>query len=399
MYVQYMNPAAYPPLINGMRLLAEAGCEVLVLGATRRGDPLALVPQKRIQARMLRMAAPGWRQRVRYAGFVLWALLWFCRWRPEWVYVSDPPSTPLALLLSLLPGTARIIYHEHDSPPANGSASRSISVHVIARLRRLAVRRSHLCVLPNDERARVLALTTGRAKPLVVWNCPSRAEVWSQSTPRSDGLRLVYHGSIVPPRLPLTVIEALARLPPSVTLAVRGYETVGHPGYVRELELAARQSGVIERVCFEGTVPTRQELLRLCAAGDVGLALLIPGAGDLNEQAMAGASNKAFDYMACGLAVLVPNLPDWRALWVEGGYGRACDADSADSIAREIRWFLDHPAERTAMGERGRRRILDEWNYETQFRPVRDVVAGSQGQGGPADLPAAVARPRERRCD
>jgi hypothetical protein len=42
---------------------------------------------------------------------------------------------------------------------------------------------------------------------------------------------------------------------------------------------------------------------------------------DINMQAMVGASDKAFDYLACGLALLVSDLPDWRAIYVEAGYG------------------------------------------------------------------------------
>jgi hypothetical protein len=30
------------------------------------------------------------------------------------------------------------------------------------------------------------------------------------------------------------------------------------------------------------------------------------------------------------------------------------------------------------MGERGRQRILSEWNYEHQFRPVKDQLTGQQ---------------------
>jgi len=54
-------------------------------------------------------------------------------------------------------------------------------------------------------------------------------------------LRVLYHGSIVPARLPTTVLTALATLPECVRLRVVGYETIGHKGYVRQLqELAAR---------------------------------------------------------------------------------------------------------------------------------------------------------------
>jgi hypothetical protein len=47
--------------------------------------------------------------------------------------------------------------------------------------------------------------------------------------------------------------------------------------------------------------------------------------GDLNEQAMAGASNKPFDYLACGVPLLVSDLLDWRMMFVKPGYGLACN--------------------------------------------------------------------------
>ena len=89
---------------------------------------------------------------------------------------------------------------------------------------------------------------------------------------------------------------------------------------------------------------------------------------------MAGASNKPFDYLACGLALLVSDLPDWRKMFVEPGYGLACNPNDTDSIAAQLRWFLKHPAETREMGERGRQRILTEWNYERQFAAVVEVI-------------------------
>jgi glycosyltransferase involved in cell wall biosynthesis len=92
---------------------------------------------------------------------------------------------------------------------------------------------------------------------------------------------------------------------------------------------------------------------------------------DDTRQWLPGASNKPFDYLASGLALLVSNLPGWRDLLVEPGYGATCDAQDPHSIAEALRWFIDHPTEMRAMGERGRRRVDAEWNYETQFAPVR----------------------------
>ena len=101
------------------------------------------------------------------------------------------------------------------------------------------------------------------------------------------------------------------------------------------------------------------------------------GTKDVNESAMAGASNKPFDYLACGLALLVSDLPDWRNLFVQPGYGLACDPEDSESIARQLRWFFQHPAETRSMASKGRQRIIAEWHYERQFAPVLDYVVSA----------------------
>jgi glycosyltransferase involved in cell wall biosynthesis len=110
--------------------------------------------------------------------------------------------------------------------------------------------------------------------------------------------------------------------------------------------------------------------MELCATCDVGLSLLPLHIADINLENMIGASNKPFDYLACGLAVLVSRLPGWREQFVDTGYGLDCDPSDADSVAAALQQFYDHPEKVRAMGERGRQRILSEWNYEAQFQPM-----------------------------
>jgi glycosyltransferase involved in cell wall biosynthesis len=75
--------------------------------------------------------------------------------------------------------------------------------------------------------------------------------------------------------------------------------------------------------------------------------------------------------MACGLALLLPETSAWQACLP---YGRTCDPADADSIAGALRYFCEHPAEMRLMGERGRQRILEQWNYETDFNPVLELL-------------------------
>jgi glycosyltransferase involved in cell wall biosynthesis len=370
-YVQYTNPAGYPPLEHSSRLLAERGWHVLFLGTGAWGaDTFRFPPHPNVSVRQLAFCPAGWRQKLHYLAFCAWVVAWVVWWRPRYVYASDYLAAPLALLLSYLPGL-RVIYHEHDTPPCAG-ASRFARLCLAARAR--LTRRAELSVLPGRERAATFRreVAPGR-EVLCVWNCPTRDEVVPPRSPRGgEELVLFYHGSIVPPQLPETVLHALARLPAAVRLRVAGYETAGHRGYVDRLRALAGQLGVADRVEWLGSAPTRAQLLGWCATADVGLALFPRE----SHQPMAGASNKPFDYLACGLALVVSDLPDWKALFVEPGYALACDPEDPDAIAAALRQFLEQPARARALGEAGRQRIRSEWNYETQFTPVLDLLEG-----------------------
>lgn len=320
----------------------------------------------------------GLRQKLLYARYLVWVLIWGIRFRPSWIYASDPLSCPVALILHSLLGI-QTIYHEHDSPGPDAQANLSLAMRGALWARRRLAQVAVLCVVPNVQRAELLRHSTGRQEVLSVWNCPARTEAGHAVEPRADGtLKVVYHGSIVPARIPSTVIQALARLPKDVTLTVSGFETLGNFGYAKELAAEAARHGVAERVTFVDPIPTRAALLEQCGHFDIGLALFSQLEPEVNQRTMAGASNKPFDYMARGLALLVTDLPEWRTMYVEQGFGLACQPDSADSIHAALRWFYEHPAERHAMGQRGRQRILEAWHYEQLFRPVLDRMTKTQ---------------------
>jgi glycosyltransferase involved in cell wall biosynthesis len=369
-YLQYGNPAAYPPLERSATQLSNAGWDILYLGAHTPGvESLTLSPRPRTRIALLRGSRGGWRLKWHYAWFCVWASWRAACFRPRWIYASDVLSTPAALLLKTVFGT-RVLYHEHDAYDAD-QASAFMRV-CLATCRRLS-RVSELTVLPSDGRVDHF-ITQNAASPQKcarVWNCPSLAEV---RQPRRDtgraGLSLLYHGSIVPARLPLTVLHAMTKMPASVTLRLIGYDTMGSKGYIERIRQEASRLNLDGRVHVVGAVSRHSELLALSDACDVGLALMPIETGDVNMRAMAGASNKAFEYLACGLPMLVSDRPEWREMFVGPGYARSCYPEDADSIAAALDWYLRNPSRAREMGEEGRQRILSEWNYETQFAPV-----------------------------
>ena len=378
LYLQYTNPGHYPPIEHGAHLLADAGCDILMLGIGASDDRLALRGHERIDVRLMPLESPGWRQKVHYARFVVWAAGEARGWNPDWIYASDPLSCPAALALATITG-AEIVYHEHDSPEPSVRPASHFMKSVLAARRRVASTAA-LCVLPNAERGRVFREHAGAAQVTTVWNTPLRSEIANRPEQPADGrLCLWYHGSITPPNIPMALVEALAQLPECVTLDVVGYQTRGYDGYADRLCDMAASLGIADRVRVSGAMP-RAALLAAAAEAHVGVALLPAVSDRINERAMVGASNKPFDYMAAGLGLLVPDASEWRSTFVDAGFGLACDPASAGSIAEAVRRLLSQPSMLVEMRTRGQQRIARDWNYETAFAPVMNVLLRGRRQ-------------------
>ena len=372
LYVQYTNPGAYPPLVRGATLLAESGADVRMLGTrVRDTDALEVRPLKGIDVHLMNEAPEGWRLKTHYARYGAWVAREAATWKPDWIYASDMFSTPIALAAAALT-RARVVYHEHDAPAA-AQPSWVIQRCLDARARLL--RGATIVIAPNADRSAHLSETAGGRQVLTVWNCPRRPTSKPRSTRAPDRLRVVFCGSINSERLPLTVVEALAGTDVPVMLDVAGYETVGSRGYVAALSAQARRFGVEQRVRFLGTVP-EDEWNVVFEQCDLGLALMPLASSDENMRHMAGASNKPFEYLSCGVAPLVSDLPDWRRTFVEPGYALACNPSEVESIVAALNWAAKHRDAVRESAMRGWERLGLDWNYETQFAPVLDAMWG-----------------------
>jgi glycosyltransferase involved in cell wall biosynthesis len=373
LYIQYTDPANYPPLEHSSVLLAKRGWNVLLLGVAATKDGLELPFHPCLRVKRIRLFEGGWRQRLQYIVFFWWALYWTWRWRPQWIYASDPLSCPVVWWIQKFTGV-RVVYHEHDSPEPGQAGSRWMN-RILAYRGALA-RRAEVCVLPQQNRLRQFIETTGRKKPTYcVWNCPGLDEMGDtnlapcRSNQRGE-LIIYYHGSITPARLPTQLILAASRFKGAVRVRIAGYETLGSKGYIRALSELAANTGVPSVIEPLGAIPHRSDLLRVASSAHVGLSFMPKGPKDINMRHMVGASNKPFDYMGCGLPLLVSNMSEWVLTFVDPGYALACDPDDPNSIEAALRWYLEHPDERRQMGRRGREKIQQAWNYEAMFADV-----------------------------
>jgi glycosyltransferase involved in cell wall biosynthesis len=377
-YIQFTNPGGYPPLHHSSRILANEGWDVLFFGTKSFGSSsiLKLPPDPRIRRKIFSYPARGL-LKLYYLWFcvrVLWKTFW---WRPAWLYASDVFSYPPALLTSLLTGT-RVILHEHDSP----NHQSQVGLLLLWTRAQLA-RRAWLNILPSAPRAEAFRKETQASTVQVVWNCPLIQEMpLPKAGNNRDSFVLYYHGNISPTLLPLTVVTSLKLLPKAVVLRIVGYETEGNVGYSKNLIETAASLGVADRV-FVAPPVSRSELFEFCRKGDVGLAFFPEPTGPANSY--AGASNKIFDYLCCGMPVLTANTAEWRNFFPGADLALACEPSSPESIAASVLWFYKHREDARLMGERGRQKILQDWNYEAQFEPVLRYLKGYRDDSGQMD--------------
>jgi len=373
--VQFGDPAAYPPVEHSSHILAERGWDVILLGTTAFNDTkLKLSLRPNIKVKNLSLAMAGGRQEILYLLILLQCLYLTYTWRPAWIYASDPLSAPAVWLVRKLTWS-RVIYHEHDAPSPDAERAGSWFTRTVQSCRKMLAREVEYCVIPQQERLVDFLRTTGRLRPtMCVWNCPRLGEIQDvahhKTAARTGILVLYYHGSINRERLPKELVIAASRFEGAVRLRVAGYESPGSAGYVdtlMELAVVNGAPGIVESL---GIVPHREDLLRAASEAHVGLSFMPMASKDFNARHMVGASNKPFDYMACGLPLLVSDLPDWTSTFVEPGYGRACDSADAESIEAQLRWYLDHPDEREIMGRRCAEKIDRAWNYDAVFSGV-----------------------------
>ena len=257
---------------------------------------------------------------------------------------------------------------------------------------------------------------TGRTKPTeLVWNVPSLEEVGPEKRPANlaGPLRLFYGGSLSQERLPWSVLQVILGFRGRVRLDVVGYanyEDVDYPATIREADAGM---GIVR---YHGALPERRDLFRVMEECEAALCLMPTRSRYVGMQTMAGASNKPFDAMARGLAVVISDLPAWTSMYLEEqkeesgaggdpgcripdageksnakgtmskdarnpefrvpepgkGYGVAIDPESGESIRAGLQWMLGNREKLWEMGERGRQKIQKEWNYERMFQPVLD---------------------------
>jgi glycosyltransferase involved in cell wall biosynthesis len=383
--VFFANPDRYPPTFNALSILSER-FRVRIVCRADDEPPLVTWPAD-IRVDRVGAARSFQDQLGTHTMERLWERTGFVRavqralseHRPAVVFAYEPHAL---VALALARCRAKIVYQRHEVEDERPLNPRSMQDWILLWSRRLG-RRAEVVVFPERNRAELYQRTAGDPRPaMIVPNFPLLADFpaitdWPallEARWREKGL--FYRGNLGAGTGVPQMIRSLVHLDPGFTLRLCGR---GTPEFLRELEGLAADLGVTARVRNQGFIPSFARLNRETVAAAAGFVLYQRVSA--NNEFMATAANKLWEYAACGVPAVVPSFKSYREVlagesWVE----LADPADPADVAAAVQRLFSD----RARYEERcraARRAFEERYNFETVFAPLRDrIVALAQGR-------------------
>jgi glycosyltransferase involved in cell wall biosynthesis len=367
----YNNPDCYPPIVNGVRLLAQAGFAVNLLCRDNGQEWHVSYPASTRVRRIGTRSGSSWRE---YFRFVTAVMRRADKHAALFIGYDMHGLLPARLLAARY--RRPLVYHCHDY--AEGGRKLPLGSHLVRAFERRFARTADLVVVPDYDRGTVMRKELHLpVPPTVAANAPIHASASSgvalTQALMSRGKRfkriLLRQGRIGVGH----AIEATLRSMPQWNSRDWGFVLMGwgEAPYLETLAQLAHSLEVEEQFVVLPQVGYDQ-VEHFTSGAHVGHALYEPI--HINNVHITTASNKIMEYMAAGLPLLVSNRPALIALVEKYGCGLTADESSPQSIAGAVNALLGDPALAQRMGAAGAQAFAREFSYERQFAPALDAM-------------------------
>jgi len=376
--VTYSDPDIFSPIINSARLLARNGYRVHILGYHRGrantveyGDGIELIRGNNPPG--------GWPGTIveKIAGFynLKRKITELVRTNSYSLVVGHDSVGFWAAAKICLSAKIPIIYHCHDfSHSARPFMSISNFGDRIASLSSKLACSADAVIFPEQSRAAWASLTWRLSVPVfVAANAPLKQPLRKSDTLKKMFIKngfepehiIVRKGVISFEQGVKETIEALTLCPPAWGLALIGFED---PTAIKEL---ARKNGVERQIMFPGFIPYDSTWDYISSA-DVGLSIYRPS--NINTIMQATASQKVFEYMACGIPSIAYGTPDFLCLARETKAIFTIKSITPEAIAEGLKEVLLNRAAYKNMCANAHIVHSNTFNYEVQYGPVIEFI-------------------------
>ncbi len=191
-------------------------------------------------------------------------------------------------------------------------------------------------------------------------NFPLLSELTELTSWEEKNQSICYTGGLTQIRGLEQIVEAMEYIP-NTTLHIAGKYS---PASFQEV----LQSKTGWKNVQEHGFVSRQETNQIMANAKVGLVTFLPLPNHVDAQ-----PNKMFEYMSAGIPVVGSFFPLWKEIILTNACGLCVNPENPKEIAQAVNHLLDHPEEAKEMGLRGRKQVLEKYNWDAEAKKLIGV--------------------------
>lgn len=368
----YIDPDFFPPTINAILNFAEVCEEVIVVSRNNcLGDfpyPGNVVLKKVGQYSTVREMEkqPVILKAVEFLKFTYRLFRSYRSNKCELLVLYDHIALFSFFLTKSISGKSKVWYHNHDMPIKEMIKKRTIG-GLAAAYEEKGMRNIDFFSLPSQERLPFYSHINAGIPVFIIPNYPSLKVYGNvQIGPDKKGFKIIYQGFIGSGHALEEVIQCLETYRPNnnIQLILKGSVNAE---YKKELNELAHRLGVADQLHWHLIGPYK-ELPSLTASCNAGIG--INQNTDIISRNQGTASNKIYEYAACGLPVIVFDNEQFRKYLDKFPWVFFTDG-SVDSFRKHINNIHQNGCD---LGKLARESFEQELNFEKVFLPVLNEI-------------------------
>jgi len=257
--------------------------------------------------------------------------------KTDFIFAEDVYTLPFAVIFSKLKNS-RVFYDSREIYSNLAGLNKRKNLQAFwAWIEKKFIKAVELTITTGEMDSEFLEKKYNLTRTIVIRNLPFAADVKCSFDFRKHLLLgkgtkiLLYQGVILHGRGLMIIFDVMKELKDCVLVILGDGE---HKEFYQAL---AHQEHIEDRVFFFGKIE-QSELLEYTSGADIGLAII----ENLSLSYYFALPNKMFEYIFCGVPVLVSNLPQMKSIVDKYQVGICVNADNKDEIVSRINNLLNN---------------------------------------------------------
>ena len=372
--ITFADPLMYPPILNTHSILTENGYNVDILGIKNNNFNFK-DNYNEFNLVYIDVIKTGFRFLYSYIKFIIHIYKLASRKNYDWIFCYNHKAVLAVYFISKI-NNIKWLYHNHDL-----SIIKKFGFNKFLKwIESWAVKNANIISFPQKKRAEIFSKKNNIEKeicivynsPLLNWNIKKNISESINSIITNKKV-ILYQGELSYTRGLANILKSIPHLSEDIILILVGKSEI-EPAFNNKFKELIDHLNISNRVfIFESlSYFDLSSITNLC---DIGIGVLSTTQDDsnINIRHLFGASNKIFEYMACGLPIIVPYNDEYYKEIELQKLGLTVDPLSENSIAKAINKILDK-SNYNIYSNNVSDKFLNEYNYNKQFQKILKLL-------------------------